>query len=36
MKLFRDTKYVFRAVVVSLMAILAVGCKGPKEIPDED
>lgn len=36
MKLFRDTKYALRAIVVSLMAILTVGCKGPKEIPDED
>ena len=36
MRFFEDTGYTFRAIAVSLMAILAVGCKGPKEIPDED
>lgn len=36
MKLFRDTTYILRAVAVAVAAFLAVGCKGPKEIPDED
>ena len=36
MKFLRDTRYAFRTIAVALMAILAVGCKGPKEIPDED
>ena len=36
MKIFSVTKYVLRLLPVGLMAILAIGCKGPKEIPDED
>lgn len=36
MRFFSVTKYALRLLVVCLMAIVAVGCKGPKEIPDED
>lgn len=36
MRFFRDIASVYRAAVVAVVAIVAVGCKGPKEIPDDD